>query len=100
MRVSSLSILALYVICFATGLIATNAGHLDLQYLDVGHVLLDEQKQIYKEIMPDMLHPSGRGYELLAGPLTKRIHHILTLQHSGDRIGDRFPKSDPKTVHN
>lgn len=34
------------------------------RYLDIGHVFLDADDNIPKEIMPDGLHPSPKGYDL------------------------------------
>ena len=35
-----------------------------VRYLDIGHVFVDENDEIPRDVMPDRLHPAAKGYDL------------------------------------
>jgi lysophospholipase L1-like esterase len=49
-------------------------------YLDFGHVFLNAQGSIPKDIMPDFLHLSPKGYEMWAAAIEPKLKELL-----GDR---------------
>lgn len=48
-----------------------------VHYLDIGHVFLDADGNIPKEIMNDSLHPTTAGYELWAQAVIKPLSDLL-----------------------
>jgi beta-glucosidase len=48
-----------------------SADHLD--FLDIGGAFLLPDGSISRELMPDLLHPSQKGYEIWAAALRRRL---------------------------
>lgn len=46
-------------------------------FLDINHVFLDEQGMLPESIMPDLLHPNARGYELWAEAMEPELVRLL-----------------------
>jgi beta-glucosidase len=46
-------------------------------YKDIGKVFLSEQGVLSKDIMPDLLHLSAKGYELWAQAIEKDVVRLL-----------------------
>ncbi len=46
-------------------------------YMDIGHVFLDADGSIPRDVMPDLLHPSGKGYELWAEAVNEPLRALL-----------------------
>ena len=46
-------------------------------YLDIADAFLDEEGVLSKEIMPDLLHPNARGYELWGEAMEATIEALL-----------------------
>lgn len=46
-------------------------------YADIGRVLLDAEGRLTRAVMPDLLHPSRRGYEDLAPQLNPLIDGLI-----------------------
>jgi lysophospholipase L1-like esterase len=57
----------------------TDFGGRPVKYLDVGNVFLDEEGNIDRKLMGDLLHPSADGYmkwaERIAGEITRLLRH-------------------------
>ncbi len=49
----------------------------NVHYLDIGGQFLDAAGNIPKEIMPDLLHPNERGYELWANAIKEPLKKLL-----------------------
>lgn len=48
-----------------------------VKYLDIGDRFLDKEGNLSKEIMPDFLHLSGRGYEIWGEAITPTLQEML-----------------------
>lgn len=48
-----------------------------VRWVDFGHQFINEQGQIPREIMPDYLHLSRKGYEMWADALVKPLEAVL-----------------------
>ncbi len=46
-------------------------------YQDIGSVFLDAQGEIPKDVMPDLLHPSAKGYELWYNAMMPKLTELL-----------------------
>ncbi|HZE98290.1 MAG TPA: GDSL-type esterase/lipase family protein [Planctomycetota bacterium] len=53
-------------------------GGKTLKYLDIGEKFMNEDKSISKEIMPDFLHLSEKGYQLWADAVLPTIKEMIT----------------------
>lgn len=49
----------------------------NVHYLDIGAQFLDAEGNIPKDIMPDLLHPNERGYELWAKAIAAPLKKLL-----------------------
>ena len=49
----------------------------NVHYLDIGANFLNEDKTLSKEIMPDLLHLSEKGYEIWATSIESDLKKIL-----------------------
>lgn len=62
---------------------ATNAivakfnGYHNVRYRDIGPKLLEKDGTLSKEIMPDLLHPGPKGYEIWATALVPELKALL-----------------------
>ena len=52
-------------------------GGKTVKYLDIGAKLMNEDKTISKEIMPDFLHLTEKGYGLWAGAVMPAVKELL-----------------------
>ena len=48
-----------------------------IRYLDIGHVFLDGQGEIPKDIMGDALHPTAKGYELWYDAMSPLLDEMM-----------------------
>ncbi len=56
----------------------TDFGKLDfITFKDIGHVFLNEEGKLTREIMPDLLHPGAEGYRLWAEAIEEDVARIL-----------------------
>jgi beta-glucosidase len=46
-------------------------------YMDIGDRFLDADGTLSKDIMPDYLHPNGKGYEILAAAIEPKVSELL-----------------------
>ena len=46
-------------------------------FLDVNQVFLDEEGNLSKEVMPDLLHPNSKGYELWAQAIEEPVKELM-----------------------
>lgn len=58
-------------------IIAGHAADERVTFLDLSSTFLDDEGQLPKEIMPDLLHPNVRGYELWAEAMEPSIEALL-----------------------
>ena len=52
-------------------------GGKTIKYLDIGEKFLEKDGSLSKDIMPDALHPSARGYEIWAEAITPTLKEML-----------------------
>ena len=52
-------------------------GGKTVKYLDIGPKFLDADGNLPKEIMPDALHPNGKGYEIWAEAVEPAINELM-----------------------
>jgi len=52
-------------------------GGKTVKYLDIGDKFLNEDKSMSKEIMPDFLHPTEKGYQIWADAVLPTIKELL-----------------------
>ena len=52
-------------------------GGKTIKYLDIGERFLDKEGNLSKELMPDLLHLSERGYEIWADAITPTLTEML-----------------------
>jgi beta-glucosidase len=48
-----------------------------IHYFDVGHVLLNDEGRVRRDLMPDYLHPNTEGYRLIFDALTPEIEKLM-----------------------
>jgi lysophospholipase L1-like esterase len=48
-----------------------------IRYLDIGKAFLDDKGELPKEIMPDKLHPTARGYDLWYNAMAPTLNQML-----------------------
>lgn len=48
-----------------------------VQFLDIGPKFLEADGTLSKEIMPDLLHPNEKGYEIWAGAIEGKVTQML-----------------------
>lgn len=48
-----------------------------VQFLDIGPKFLEADGTLSKEIMPDLLHPNEKGYEIWAGAIEGKVAQML-----------------------
>ncbi|QBE65486.1 GDSL-type esterase/lipase family protein [Pseudoduganella lutea] len=58
--------------------IATFADNRRVFFADIGSAFLDEQGTLSKDIMPDLLHPNARGYEIWGKAMDPVLQPLLT----------------------
>jgi len=58
-------------------LIAQYNGHWNIKYLDINAKLLEADGTLSKDIMPDLLHPNGKGYAIWADAIVPEIQAAL-----------------------
>ena len=59
-------------------LLPSLANELGVHYLDIGQSFLDQNGVLQKEIMPDFLHPSIKGYQLWAESIAPVVNQLLS----------------------
>ena len=52
-------------------------GYHNVRYLDIGPKLLEKDGSLSREIMPDLLHPGPKGYEIWAAALDHALKDVL-----------------------
>jgi lysophospholipase L1-like esterase len=57
--------------------IATLNGHDGVTYLDIGHVFLEPDGSISKDVLYDFLHPSALGYARWSGAMKPTLDRLL-----------------------
>jgi lysophospholipase L1-like esterase len=58
-------------------IIKTYADGETVHWLDIGHVFLDEEGMMNRELMPDRLHPNEAGYRVWAKAMEPTIRKLL-----------------------
>ncbi len=61
----------------ANGLIAKLADDKMIFYLDINDKFLDSEHKLSKDIMPDLLHPNAKGYEIWAEAVEPTIAKLM-----------------------
>lgn len=57
-------------------IISGYADGVDVHYMDISKVFLDEQGLLPKEVMPDALHPNAEGYERWAKAIAPKLKEL------------------------
>ena len=55
-------------------------GHPSLNhvcFLDIGHLFIERDGKISKQVMRDFLHPTARGYQLWAEAMEPKLAELL-----------------------
>ena len=58
-------------------LIQTFANGQRVHYLDIGKKFLEPDGTLSKEIMPDLLHPNAKGYQIWADSIETKVRELL-----------------------
>jgi lysophospholipase L1-like esterase len=58
-------------------IIAKYADNKTVYYLDIGPKFLDSDHKLSKDIMPDLLHPNKKGYEIWAAAIEPSVAKLL-----------------------
>jgi lysophospholipase L1-like esterase len=58
-------------------LLAKFDGHWDVHYLDIGPKLMEKDGTLSRDIMPDLLHLSAKGYQIWADAIVPEIKEML-----------------------
>ncbi len=58
-------------------IIRTYVDNKTVRWLDIGHVFLDEDGTMNKDLMPDGLHPNEAGYRVWAEAMEPAIRKFL-----------------------
>lgn len=61
----------------ANAILATFNGYHNVRYLDIGPALLEKDGTLSKDVMPDLLHPGLKGYEIWAQTLVPELKTLL-----------------------
>jgi beta-glucosidase len=61
----------------ANALIAKLADGKKIYFLDIGDKFLQDDGTLTREVMPDLLHPSEKGYEIWAGSIEPSVKKLL-----------------------
>jgi lysophospholipase L1-like esterase len=61
----------------ANKIIAKLADDKDIFYLDIGQKFLDDDGKLPKSIMPDLLHPNAKGYEIWAEAIEPKVKELM-----------------------
>lgn len=64
-----------------------------VHYLDIGHVFLEEDDTLSKEIMPDFLHLSPQGYKRWAKAIESKVAELL-----GEKVPAKTSLFDGKSL--
>ncbi len=57
--------------------IAKFADGSKIQYLDIGKAFLEPDGTLSKEIMPDLLHPNAKGYEIWTAAIKDKVAEMM-----------------------
>lgn len=78
-------------------ILATFADGEHIHYLDIGSVFLSPDGSLSRDVMPDALHLSERGYELWAQAITPQIEALSRLSlRASTRQSDGAPGPGPR----
>lgn len=58
-------------------IVATFADGQTVQYLDIGKTFLAADGTLSKDIMPDLLHPNAKGYEMWANAIKDKVAEMM-----------------------
>ena len=58
-------------------LVAKFADGSKIQYLDIGKAFLEPDGTLSKEIMPDLLHPNAKGYEIWTAAIKDKVAEMM-----------------------
>ena len=58
-------------------IVSKSADGSNIHYLDIGHRFLNDDQTLSKEIMPDLLHLSERGYQIWAESIESALADLL-----------------------
>ena len=61
----------------ASELAAKIADNKMIYYLDIGPKFLEADGTLPADIMPDYLHPNGKGYEIWAAAIEPKVSELL-----------------------
>ncbi len=58
-------------------IISTYADHKRVHYLDINQAFLDADGTLSKDVMPDLLHPNAKGYDIWATAMAPALQRLL-----------------------
>lgn len=61
----------------ANKILATFDNGKNVKYLSINDKFLDKEGNLSKEIMPDLLHPNGKGYQIWADAIREPLKELL-----------------------
>jgi beta-glucosidase len=61
----------------ANEIIAKLADDKNVYYLDIGQKFLDKDGKLSRDIMPDLLHPNAKGYEIWAEAIEPSVKKLM-----------------------
>jgi hypothetical protein len=61
----------------ANKIISTFADNRTIFYLDISDAFLDENRVLSRDIMPDLLHPNTKGYEIWAKAMDAKLKELM-----------------------
>ncbi len=72
----------------------------DILFMDIGPKFLDEQGNLSKDIMPDLLHPNAKGYQIWLDAVAPKLQELMgsPLGPRGTTLPSGTPASDVPTV--
>jgi lysophospholipase L1-like esterase/photosystem II stability/assembly factor-like uncharacterized protein len=86
--------------------IATFADNRRVFFADIGGAFLDERGTLSKDIMPDLLHPNARGYEIWGRAMDPVLQPLLTGYRwdsvaigGGGFVSAVLPSAEPGVVY-
>lgn len=53
------------------------ADQKNIFFMDIGHVFLDDNKELSTDIMADLLHPTLKGYKLFAEAIEPKVRELM-----------------------
>ena len=80
----------------ANEIIAKLADDKDVFFLDIGPKFLDKDGNLSRDIMPDLCHPSAKGYEIWAEAIEPTVKKLMGAEQTAQPAGERAAQQETR----